>query len=63
MHNELRYQAKTHTISKKLYKKNKILHLLPQFFFVVVVENNRIEKQQGHACRKENSICLEKACR
>jgi len=30
MHNELRYQAKTHTISEKatLKKKNKILHLL-----------------------------------
>jgi hypothetical protein len=34
MHNELRYQAKTYTISKKLLKeKIKILHLLSQFFF------------------------------
>jgi hypothetical protein len=33
MHNELRYQAKTHTISEKLSKeKKKKLHLLPQFF-------------------------------
>jgi len=35
MHNELRYQAKTHAISEKLSKeKNKIPHLHPQFFFV-----------------------------
>jgi hypothetical protein len=35
MYNELRYQAKTHAISEKLSKEkiNKILHLLPQFFF------------------------------
>jgi hypothetical protein len=35
MHNELRYQAKTHAIFEKLSKgkKNKILHLLHQFFF------------------------------
>jgi hypothetical protein len=55
MHNELRYQAKTHTISEKLYKKNKILHLLLQFFFFLV-ENNKIEKQQGHAYGKGNNI-------
>jgi hypothetical protein len=34
MHNELRYQAKTYTISEKLSKeKIKIQHILPQFFF------------------------------
>jgi len=34
MNNELRYQAKIHTISEKLLKekKEKILHLLNQFF-------------------------------
>jgi hypothetical protein len=36
MHNELRYQAKTHAISEKLSKeKNKVPHLLPQYFFFV----------------------------
>jgi hypothetical protein len=56
MDNELRYQAKTHTISEKLYKKKKILHLLPKFFIFYFVENNKIEKQQGHAYGKENNI-------
>jgi hypothetical protein len=66
MHNELRYQGKTHTISEKLPKeKNKILHLLPQFFFNFFnfyVENNKTvkkrkkEKQQGHAHGKGNNI-------
>jgi hypothetical protein len=39
MHNELRYQAKTHAISKKLSKEEKkkktIMHLLPQFYFIL----------------------------
>jgi hypothetical protein len=36
MHNELRYQAKTHAISEKLSKekKNEVSHLLPKFFFI-----------------------------
>jgi len=44
MHNELRYQAKTHVISEKLSKeKIKILHLLPQFFlfFIFLCKNNK----------------------
>jgi hypothetical protein len=37
MHNELRYQAKAHAISKKLSKeKNKIPRLLPPIFFFLV---------------------------
>jgi hypothetical protein len=37
MHNELRYQAKTHVISEKLSKgKNKVPHLLPQILFFLV---------------------------
>jgi hypothetical protein len=52
MHNELRYQAKTHTISEKLYKKNSASSP-PIFFFV---ENNKIEKQQGHGYGKGNNI-------
>jgi hypothetical protein len=52
VHNELRYQAKTHTISEKLSKeKKKKLHLLPQFF-IFNFENNKTEKQQGHAYGK-----------
>jgi hypothetical protein len=33
MHNELRYQAKTHAISEKLFKKN--YASTPQFFFLI----------------------------
>jgi hypothetical protein len=37
MHNELRYQAKTHAISEKLSKeRNKVPHLLPNFFFFLL---------------------------
>jgi hypothetical protein len=42
MHNELRYQEKTHAISEKLSKekkKKKIQHLLPQLFFYVEKKN------------------------
>jgi hypothetical protein len=43
MHNELRYQAKTHAISEKLLKeKNKILHLLPQIFFFEKINNKNM---------------------
>jgi len=47
MHNELRYQAKTHTINKSASS--------PPIFFSYV-ENNKIEKQQGHAYGKGNNI-------
>jgi hypothetical protein len=54
MHNELRYQAKTYTISEKLSKeKIKILHLLPQFFFFLYVKK---KQQQKHVMRKRNNI-------
>lgn len=54
MHNELRYQATTHTISEKqLSKKKKICIFSSNFFFV---ENNKIEKQQEHAYGKGNNI-------
>jgi hypothetical protein len=59
MHYELRYQAKTHAISKKLStEKNKIPHLLPQFYlFIFFVEKkNETEKQQEHAYGKGNNI-------
>jgi hypothetical protein len=38
MHNKLRYQAKTHTISEKLSeeKKKKFPHLLPHIFFLLL---------------------------
>jgi hypothetical protein len=48
MHNELRYQAKTNTISEELSKekKKKILHLLPNLFiYLFFVENNKTEKK------------------
>jgi len=53
MHSELRYQAKTHTISEKEISKNKNSASSPLFFFV---ENNKKEKQQGHAYGKRNNI-------
>jgi hypothetical protein len=52
MHNERRYQAKIHTISKKLSKeKNKILHFSTNFFLL-----KKIEKQQRHAMGKIDKI-------
>jgi hypothetical protein len=40
MYNELRYQAKKHAISEKLSKENvKFLHLLPHFFFIIMLKN------------------------
>jgi hypothetical protein len=45
MHNELRYQAKTHAISEKLSKeRNKVPHLLPNFFFFLL--KNETEKNK-----------------
>jgi hypothetical protein len=50
MHNELRYQAKIHTISEKLSKeKIKFCIFSPNFFFYV--EKNNTQKQQKHAYR------------
>jgi hypothetical protein len=53
MHNELRYQAKTHTISEKLLKKKNYASSPPIFFFF---ENNKIEKQQGHAYTERKTV-------
>jgi hypothetical protein len=45
MHNELRYQAKTHAISEKLSKeRNKVPHLLPNFFFFFLLKNETENK-------------------
>jgi hypothetical protein len=45
MHNELRYQAKTYTISENLSiekkKKKKIQHLFPQFFIFFLLKTNK----------------------
>jgi hypothetical protein len=50
MHNELRYQAKTHAISEKLSKeRNKVPHLLPNFFFFFLLKNEKKKQQQRHA--------------
>jgi hypothetical protein len=43
MHNELRYQEKTYTISEKLSKekeKENIPHLLPLFFIFFLLKTN-----------------------
>jgi len=44
MHNELRYQARTHTIYEKLSKEKKNLHLLPLFFFLLKTLKQRNNK-------------------
>jgi len=55
MQNELRYQAKIHTISEKIKKKN--LHLSPQFFFCFVfVENKRQKNNKNMLMEKINNI-------
>jgi hypothetical protein len=55
MHNELRYQAKTHAISEKLSKeKIKFRIFSPNFFFFV--ENQYTKNQQRHAYGKGNDI-------
>jgi hypothetical protein len=42
MHNELRYQAKIHTISAKLFKReNKILHIFPQNLFIFFLKKKK----------------------
>jgi hypothetical protein len=60
MHNELRYQAKTHTNLKSYEKEKKLKNYAssPQFLFFFV-ENNKTEKnknKQGHAYGKGNNI-------
>jgi hypothetical protein len=51
MHNELRYQAKIHTITEKL-SKEKIKFCIFSSIFFFNFENNKTEKQQGHAYGK-----------
>jgi hypothetical protein len=54
----LRYQTKTHTISEKQLSKEKknSASSPPIIYFLFFVENNKIEKQQGHAYGKGNNI-------
>jgi hypothetical protein len=56
MHNELRYQAKTHAISEKLSREKIKFRIFSPNLFFFLVENNKTEKQQGHAYRKGNNI-------
>jgi hypothetical protein len=55
MHNELRYQAKTHAISEKLSKeKNKVSHLLTQFFFFFfLLKTNKQKNNKDMLMEKE----------
>jgi L-lactate utilization protein LutC len=54
MHNELRYPAKTHTISEKLSKeRNKALHLLPNFFFFLLKKETKNKNNKDMLMEKE----------
>jgi hypothetical protein len=53
MHNELRYQAKTHSISEKLSREKIKFRILSHIFFLL---KNETEKQQEHAYGKGNNI-------
>jgi hypothetical protein len=51
MHNELRYQAKTHAKSEKLSKeRNKVPHLLSIFF---LLKNNKQKNNKDMLMEKE----------
>jgi hypothetical protein len=54
MHNELRYQEKTHAISEKLSKeKIKIPHLLPNFYFLFLLKTNKQKNNKDMLMEKE----------
>jgi hypothetical protein len=55
MHNELRYLAKKHAKSEKLSKeRNKVLHLLPNFFyFFILLKNNKQKNNKDMLMEKE----------
>jgi hypothetical protein len=56
MHNEIRYQAKTHAISEKAIKrKKKILHLLPNFLFIFFMLKT-IKQKNNKDMRMEKEI-------
>lgn len=54
MHNELRYQAKTHAISEKLSKeRNKVPHILPNFFFFLLKNETENKNNKDMLMEKE----------
>jgi hypothetical protein len=54
MHNELRYQAKTHALSEKLSReKNKSLHLLPLFLCFFLLKTNKQKNNKDMLIDKE----------
>jgi hypothetical protein len=54
MHNELRCQAKTHAKSEKLSKeRNKVPHLLPNFYFLFLLKNNKQKNNKDMLMEKE----------
>jgi hypothetical protein len=59
MHNELRYQAKTNTISEELSKekKKKFRIFSPIYLFIYfLLKTIKQKKKQGHAYGKGNNI-------
>jgi hypothetical protein len=57
MHNELRYQAKTHAISEKLSKEKKYIYIYsassPQFFFFFLLKTNKQKNNKDMLIEKE----------
>jgi hypothetical protein len=56
MHNELRYQAKTHTISEKLYiKKIKFCIFSPNFLFLFLFLKNKSGKNNKDMLKRKRT--------
>jgi len=54
MHNELRYQAKTHAISEKLSRENiKVCIFSPNFYFFMLKTNKQKKNNKDMLMEKE----------
>jgi hypothetical protein len=48
MHNELRYQAKTYTISEKLSKEKKKIHIFSPIYLFIYLFLSKTNKQKNN---------------